>query len=189
MIVGADIEWEKSLKRCARCKLEKSYNSFYKTTKGKTGLSSWCRDCTHNEHRQYRCRYPERNKKRHKKYYDENIETIKDYRKKYRREHAEAISLDQRQRRLSRNYKLPLETYGRMWNDQNGVCAICKQPETKRIRGILVPLSVDHDHKTGIVRALLCASCNPAIGLLHHNIDTAEAVVTYLKKWSYDNKL
>lgn len=39
---------------------------------------------------------------------------------------------------------------------QNGVCAICKKPP--KIGG--KKLAVDHDHKTGLIRGLLCWSCN-----------------------------
>ena len=42
-----------------------------------------------------------------------------------------------------------------MLEHQGGVCAICKRPP----RGKL-PLNVDHDHKTGAVRGLLCWTCN-----------------------------
>jgi len=44
--------------------------------------------------------------------------------------------------------------YQSMLDDQGGVCAICGHPpKTRR-------LSVDHDHKTGLVRGLLCHRCN-----------------------------
>lgn len=41
-----------------------------------------------------------------------------------------------------------------MLETQGGGCAICKRPP-KKLR-----LSVDHDHKTGLVRGLLCFGCN-----------------------------
>jgi hypothetical protein len=43
---------------------------------------------------------------------------------------------------------------------QGGVCAICKLPCTRE-------LAVDHCHKTGVVRGLLCAGCNTALGKFH----------------------
>lgn len=54
-------------------------------------------------------------------------------------------------------------------DNQNGVCAICKEEETiidgqtKKVK----PLSLDHDHKTGKIRGLLCTKCN--IGISHFN--------------------
>lgn len=43
---------------------------------------------------------------------------------------------------------------------QGGVCAICRLPCTKS-------LAVDHCHKTGVVRGLLCSGCNTALGRFH----------------------
>jgi hypothetical protein len=43
---------------------------------------------------------------------------------------------------------------------QGGVCAICRLPCTKE-------LAVDHCHKTGVVRGLLCSGCNTALGRFH----------------------
>lgn len=45
--------------------------------------------------------------------------------------------------------------YDRMYAAQGGKCAICQRGKGKSKR-----LSVDHDHKTGKVRGLLCAACN-----------------------------
>lgn len=42
-----------------------------------------------------------------------------------------------------------------MLADQAGVCAICAKPP-----GGKLPLNVDHDHKSGLVRGLLCWKCN-----------------------------
>jgi hypothetical protein len=57
--------------------------------------------------------------------------------------------------------------YQEMLHEQNGVCAICHKPETHRdgLSGKPKDLAIDHDHKTGAVRALLCSSCNTALGL------------------------
>ena len=56
---------------------------------------------------------------------------------------------------------------------QNGVCLTCKRPETTRIRGRLCGLSVDHSHKHGNVRGLLCRACNLSLGLMRED---AEAI-------------
>ena len=56
-----------------------------------------------------------------------------------------------------------------------GKCLICRK-EYKS-------LSVDHDHKTGKVRGLLCGNCNRALGLLYDNIKVSVNVTKYLKKF------
>ena len=54
-----------------------------------------------------------------------------------------------------------------MVEKQNGVCAICGNPETATSHGTIRRLSVDHDHETGEVRGLLCSKCNFALGLFY----------------------
>lgn len=61
--------------------------------------------------------------------------------------------------------------YDALFDIQDGVCAICQQPETAQQKGRLRELCVDHNHKTGQVRGLLCHKCNLAIG--HFKDDAA----------------
>lgn len=59
-------------------------------------------------------------------------------------------------------YGLTVEQYEEMFSKQDGVCAICKQPwKTRR-------LAVDHCHKTGKIRGLLCGRCNGQLGWLEN---------------------
>ena len=66
-----------------------------------------------------------------------------------------------RNSRLKCEYGITLEDYNKLFDEQNGCCAICgkHQSEFKR------PLSVDHDHNTGKVRGLLCTPCNNGLGV------------------------
>lgn len=60
----------------------------------------------------------------------------------------------ERDLRLRRLYGITAEQYDEMLEAQGGVCAICERPPGKQ------RLNVDHDHKTGLVRGLLCWECN-----------------------------
>lgn len=63
--------------------------------------------------------------------------------------------------------------------DKHGnFCAICKKPGTTFKKR----LSVDHNHKTGTIRGLLCYRCNKFI-LGRHSIDTTSAIMEYLLKY------
>ena len=77
---------------------------------------------------------------------------------------------------MQRLYKISLETYNSMYAAQGGCCAICKkhQSELKRT------LSVDHCHRTGRVRALLCGNCNKGIGNLQDDPALVTAALSYL---------
>lgn len=80
---------------------------------------------------------------------------------------------------LRRQYGISLEQYNDLLLAQDGVCAICKEPE-KRQR---YSLAVDHCHKTKKVRGLLCRVCNTAIGSLNDDIDRARRMVLYLERY------
>lgn len=66
----------------------------------------------------------------------------------------------EKNRTLKRKYGLTLADYQELFEQQNGVCAICARIEENRM------LAVDHCHdETGRVRGLLCGTCNRALGL------------------------
>lgn len=75
---------------------------------------------------------------------------------------------------IQHKYGLSHETYLLMLQKQNGVCAICGQPPGQRA------LSVDHNHETGKVRGLLCASCNQGVGNFRDSIVLLRKAETYL---------
>ena len=60
--------------------------------------------------------------------------------------------------------------------NQNNVCAICGGYEKHNS-----VLAVDHDHSTGIIRDLLCSSCNLLLGHAMDSVDTLKRAITYLK--------
>lgn len=68
------------------------------------------------------------------------------------------------------------EEYDKMSAHQGGACAICNQ-----VPKLGKKLCIDHDHKTGLVRGLLCTFCNRAIGLFRDNLQKFENTVSYLK--------
>ncbi len=84
---------------------------------------------------------------------------------------------------LKRHYGLSLERYREMYEAQGGLCFICGKPETNMTKkGEPRMLAVDHDHKTGTVRKLLCTHCNTLIGLAGDDIARLRAAITYLEQ-------
>lgn len=67
--------------------------------------------------------------------------------------------------------KLTLEQFDEMVAARDGCCDICKKQ---------AELRVDHDHSTGIVRGLLCHSCNAGIGGLGDTVASVRAAYAYL---------
>lgn len=100
----------------------------------------------------------------------------------YVKKHREATKDQTRDRAFRKNYGINFADYQRMLIEQKGVCAICEQPETKVEKGSIRMLSVDHNHKTGVVRGLLCANCNLAVGYACDSVDILGKAITYLRK-------
>jgi hypothetical protein len=86
-------------------------------------------------------------------------------------------------------YGITLKQYQEMESLQSGVCAICGRKESaKTNKGTISPLCVDHDHKTGKVRGLLCKNCNSGIGMFQESINVLKVAITYLEKYSVYQK-
>lgn len=77
---------------------------------------------------------------------------------------------------LKRLFNLTKEEYEKMLFRQNGVCAICNDSKKNTRR-----LSVDHCHKTGRIRGLLCVECNMTLGLVKDKVDRLKSMIKYLK--------
>ena len=93
--------------------------------------------------------------------------------------HKENYYLDRRRNNM-RRYGITLEEYTELLDKQGGVCAICKNPETLSIKGKTVNLSIDHCHETGLVRGLLCRSCNVGLGNFRDDTRLLETAISYL---------
>lgn len=83
-----------------------------------------------------------------------------------------------------KKYGITPDQYLQMVERQNDLCAICNQPEKRKYKGKTMLLSIDHCHKTGNVRGLLCDACNTAIGRVNDSIELLENSIAYLKKYA-----
>jgi hypothetical protein len=70
------------------------------------------------------------------------------------------------------------DTYSQLFQEQQGLCAICGSPENGRY----VHLSMDHCHDTGRIRGLLCNNCNRGIGLLKDNPELLRKAASYVEQ-------
>lgn len=84
-------------------------------------------------------------------------------------------------RLLQRKYGISEEKYLAMLQGQNNECAICHRSETLKLKkGTARRLCIDHDHKTGKVRGLLCWKCNTDLGIWEsRNTDCIEYINKY----------
>lgn len=84
--------------------------------------------------------------------------------------------------KLKCTYGLSLKEYDEKLEKQNGVCAICFKVNVPTNKGAFERLSVDHDHKTGQVRDLLCRKCNMEVGVFEKNRDRLQRYIEKFKK-------
>lgn len=82
--------------------------------------------------------------------------------------------------RLS-DYGMSEDDFRVLWDFQEGRCWACSRRFTKRLLA-----HIDHDHRTGKVRALLCNRCNQALGFLHDNASLLMGLYDVLRYPSAD---
>ena len=131
----------------------------------------------------------EKYRERQRKYQEEHRKEVLEYQCKYRgthreerRTYRETHRREARGHRLKYAYNLSQEDYDRMFVFQGGVCAICGEAQKDR------NLSVDHDHVTGKVRALLCDKCNRGLGYFNDNPASLRKAADYLERESTDEE-
>lgn len=146
---------EQIKRKCRDCGIIKPITEYYRTTyKKKECYHTNCKSC-----------YIKRNQER----YD---------------------PIKQRDNNLKRLYgkQFGIDEYNKLLQEQDFRCAICGTDDTKgrksgRGGGVDV-FYVDHDHKTGKVRGLLCNICNRTMGYVGENSSVLEEMIKYLQKHS-----
>jgi len=146
-------------KKCRKCGIVKSRNEFTVRKSGPRGghLAAYCKECSVTVA---------------KATYARNNSDLSFYRR---------VAWPSK---LKRAYGITVEDYNRILAEQGGACALCRSttPENgnrkykRRVRSVF---DVDHDHKTGKVRGLLCTRCNRLVGLANDDPNTARRLVEY----------
>ena len=86
---------------------------------------------------------------------------------------------------IKRKYGISIGVYDAMHKSQSGLCACCGQPETAlHWKGKRRVLAIDHDHKTGQVRQLICHRCNIILGLAKEDPETLRQLANYMTRHS-----
>lgn len=154
----------KTTKRCSCCKTEKPLIDFCSNRSRPDGLNCNCRVCAARYRKVWREEHGGRKKddERQKEY-------VKTHKPSFMAKRTKADY------HLRQTFGITLEDYDQMLDEQNGVCAICGKPETSTSRyGNVKRLSVDHDHKTGKIRSLLCDICNKNLGVYENGKEQFE---------------
>lgn len=109
----------------------------------------------------------------------ENPEKYRDWAKSTREKQGQ----ERNTKEVCRRLKVDVTEYYRMLEEQNNKCKICGQEETRksRTKDKICQLAIDHCHKTGKIRALLCHSCNVAIGSFKDDVSLLKKAISYLE--------
>jgi hypothetical protein len=142
------------VKTCTNCGQAKPLSDYYRQSSQKSGLNPRCKPCVSAANKQWAIEHADRDREL----------------KRNRARRIKSLTsrvVDPARRRADhyrRTYGLTADEAARFEARLYGPCDICGDIESM-VHGSAGPhLSVDHDHKTGKVRGLLCFACNRAIG-------------------------
>jgi Recombination endonuclease VII len=212
MIVSKDnMNTKESIKKAQQQKYNNSAKGketrkrYANSPKGKKVIKKWNNSTEKKEYnRKYQKEYhnrPEReeyNQKYQKEYYIRTKEIRKENMRKWRKTpegmeygiiyRKSSKGQESYQKSTLKQHSITIDDYNKLFKKQNGVCAICLKPPTRR------RFDVDHDHSCcpgskscgKCVRGLLCHSCNHGLGQLNDSVSILQKAIKYLK--NYRNK-
>jgi hypothetical protein len=120
-------------------------------------------------------KFKEKETIRKQRYYKNNAESIKEKVAKHNKLNPEKRKLVVKKSFIKCKYGIIYEDYLSMHREQEYRCKICKRHADEFKKGLVV----DHDHKTGKVRALLCTNCNSQLHVLE-NKELYDKYMNYL---------
>lgn len=154
-------------RRCGKCNCELNQgNGVYNRL--------LCKSCKAQFMREYYWKNAERRKQYIRDRYRDSPTFRESKRRKAKNYNIKNPEAKHRQR--LRKYGLTLDAYNVILRKQGGVCAICSHPPRKS------KLSVDHCHKTNVVRGLLCDACNSGLGYFKDEKQNLFKAIVYLSR-------
>jgi hypothetical protein len=159
------------VRRCKHCGEIKPSGDFYAEKSGRKGKRPECKACTAARRKEWYRHNRQREIARVRIWQRANPERLKASRDRNR----ERRNRKMREIHLRNKFGLTPDQYGVILADQGGACALCKKPPT-----LGISLHVDHDHRTGEIRGLLCMRCNNALGLFRENSDLLRRAARYV---------
>ena len=114
----------------------------------------------------------------HKCYENKNISEF--YYSKHVKRHSHFCKTCHKNNYLQRKYNITLQELEQLIVKQKEQCAICNK-NLEKSGNTQNSLNVDHCHKTGKVRGLLCKFCNQGLGHAQNDIFILQKIIQYLK--------
>jgi hypothetical protein len=162
------------MKVCVQCGQELPLDRYYvHPTTGRPRAK--CKQCICDDEKARYRKDPERVRSRLRERYRTSAEVrakTREYNRNWAERNPERHKQAQRRSWLKRKYAVTVEWYDAAMEAQDGRCRVCKSKPDH--------LVVDHCHRTGAVRGLLCHGCNVALGFLEEDPDRAIALAEYI---------
>lgn len=159
-------------KPCSKCKCECEISKFAPDPRNKSGLKSQCRACVAAAaHKKY-WENPEFHRERTKKFIDKKRDFYNENRRKNR--------LNSHVTESARKYGTTKEEIEKLLGIKN--CQICETPVSLSSENTHLKPNIDHCHKTGLIRGILCGYCNNLIGRAKDDVVILMAAIKYLEK-------
>jgi len=150
-------------KICSKCgkKYPATAEHFHRSKKEKSGFSCWCKKCA----------------AAYRKVYDKT-DKAKKTRQKYRQSLKGKETVQKGKLRF-RHGPGAVELWNTFFVEQNGICPGCGKHQSE----LNTKLALDHDHKSGIYRGLLCKVCNLKAGSSEEDLQILKNLVKYLENF------
>ena len=123
-------------------------------------------------------KFKEKERIRKQRYYKNNSKSIKEKVANYNKSNYEKRKLVVKKSWIKCRYGIVYEDYLSMHREQDYKCKICERHADEFKKGLVV----DHNHKTGKVRALLCTNCNSQLHVLE-NKELYDKYMNYLNSY------
>lgn len=161
-----------SAKTCRSCGASLPIDAFHRSNASRDGLQAECKVCR----RAYRNNSVESQRASSRRHYAKNPAKRMAATKLWRQRNAQASRFAKFRTSLRTAYGITVEKWAQMYDAQNRACAIClSRLEFDR------STTVDHCHKSGKVRGLLCQQCNRGIGMLRDDVAVLGRAIEYIK--------
>jgi hypothetical protein len=134
-----------------------------------------CKNCYDKQLKTKDLNYRQRQLDNSRKYAIEHADQIREYGKKRRLLHKDRDRITGFKSMIKRTYGLSIDEYNEIVSKSNNTCYICGRKSYSDRR-----LHLDHDHKTGKVRGILCARCNWYLATIEKNPGILDKIKLYL---------
>jgi hypothetical protein len=135
-----------------------------------------CRNCYDKQLKKDNPEFKRSQYDNHKRWEENNKDKVKEYQKKRQQLYKERDKQNNRKRWLWNKYKLTVEEYISLVEYSNNTCYICGSTPYENKK-----LHIDHDHKTGKIRGLLCARCNWYLAKIEKDPEILNKIKKYLQ--------